>query len=130
MEAAGAALARRLWESTGMEPRDIDLPQPYDAFSPFILIWLEALGFCPRGEAHRFVMEGGIDSDRPGSLAVLSGGGAIGTGRLHGLPQVLECYLQLAGRAGGRQLQARTALSSYSSPHFGGGAVVYTNEPM
>jgi hypothetical protein len=59
----------------------------------------------------------------------MSGGGAIGNGRLHGVPQVLECYLQLAGRAGPRQRKVTTALSSYSSPHFGGGAFVFTNDP-
>jgi acetyl-CoA acetyltransferase len=128
MAEAGQALARRLWESAGVGPRDVDLPQVYDAFSPFVYIWLEALGFCAPGEAHRFVLDGGIDSDRPGSLPVLSGGGALGNGRLHGLPQLLECYLQLSGRAGDRQRQARVALFTYSAPHFGG-AVICTNDP-
>lgn len=129
IEAAGKNLAERLWAGVGFGPADIDLAQPYDAFSPFVLLWLEALGFCPRGEAHRFVMDGGIDSDDPRSIAAISGGGAIGNGRLHGVPQLLECYLQVAGRAGARQRDVTTAVSSYSSPHLGGGAIVYTNAP-
>lgn len=128
MEEGGDAVARRLWASTGMGPKDIDLPQLYDAFSPFIFIWLEALGFVPRGEGWRFVMDGNIDSDRPGALAVLSGGGAIGNGRLHGLPQLTECYLQLAGRAGERQRDVATAMMAYSSPDMGGGNIVFTNQ--
>ena len=40
---------------------------------------------------------GGIDSDVAGALPALSGGGALGNGRMHGVPQMLECYLQLAG---------------------------------
>ena len=60
-------------------------------------------GFCRPGEAHRFVESGGIDSDRPDALPALSGGGALGNGRMHGIPQMLECYLQLARRAGDRQ---------------------------
>ncbi|HMO68206.1 MAG TPA: acetyl-CoA acetyltransferase, partial [Novosphingobium sp.] len=121
--------ARRLWASTGLGPADIDLPQLYDAFSPFIFIWLEALGFVPRGEGWRFVMDGMIDSDRKGALPVLSGGGAIGNGRLHGLPQLTEIYLQLSGRAGERQREATTGLMAYSSPDMGGGNIVFTNQP-
>ena len=74
------------------------------------------------------VADGGIDSDRPGSLPVLSGGGALGNGRMHGIPQMLECYLQLSRRAGARQRDASVGLACHSSPHFGGG-VVYTAEP-
>ena len=128
MAEAGQALAARLWESAGIGREDIDLVQPYDAFSPFIYIWLEALGFCPVGEAHRFVLDGGIDASRPGSIAALSGGGALGNGRLHGLPQLLECYLQLSGRAGERQRAVVNAAFSYSAPSFGGAAVL-TNDP-
>jgi acetyl-CoA acetyltransferase len=124
MMEAGKAQAARLWEKSGFTPGEIDLPQVYDAFSPYVYIWLESLGFCPEGEAHRFVMDGNIDSNRPGSLAVVSGGGALGNGRLHGVPQLLECYLQLAGRAGARQRAANTALFSYSAPNFGGSFVL------
>ncbi len=124
----GAGTARRLWSSAGVGPGEIDLPQLYDGFSPFVYFWLEALGLCPVGEAHKFVQDGGIDSDRPGALPVLSGGGALGNGRMHGIPQMLECYLQLAGRAGERQRAgARVGLACHSSPHLGG-AVVYSAE--
>lgn len=129
MQDAGADLAGRLWRDAGFGPDDIDLAQPYDAFSPFVLIWLEALGLCPRGEAHHRIMEGWIDSDDPRSIAAISGGGTIGNGRLHGVPQMMECYRQVAGRAGERQRDVTTAVSSYSAPHFGGGAIVYTNSP-
>jgi len=128
MEEAGQAVTARLWEAAGITREEIDLVQPYDAFSPFVYIWLEAFGFAPRGEAHRFVLDGGIDASRPNSIAALSGGGAIGNGRLHGLPQLLECYLQLSGRAGGRQRNVRNAAFSYSAPYFGGCAVL-TNTP-
>ncbi|MEX5635676.1 thiolase family protein [Parafrankia sp. FMc2] len=125
----GTETARRLWEASGVGPAEVDLPQLYDGFSPFVYFWLEALGFCPRGEAHRFVQDGRIDSDRPDGLPVLSGGGALGNGRMHGIPQMLECYLQLAGRAGERQRAGATVgVACHSSPHYGG-AVVYTADP-
>lgn len=121
----GHETARRLWEQTGFGPGDVDLPQVYDGFSPFVYFWLEVLGFCPEGQAHEFVQNGGIDSDAPGGLPALSGGGALGNGRMHGIPQMLECYLQLSGRAGDRQRERATVgVACHSSPHYGG-AVVY-----
>jgi acetyl-CoA acetyltransferase len=129
MEQSGQAVAARLWQAAGLGPGDVELAQVYDAFSPFVYIWLEALGFCPVGEAHRIALEGGFDSSRPDSIAPVSGGGALGAGRLHGLPQLLECYLQLAGRAGERQRKATNAVYSYSAPYFGGCAVL-TNDPQ
>ena len=124
----GTQTARRLWANAGITAAEVDLPQVYDGFSPFVWLWLEVLGFCPPGEAHRFVEAGGIDSDRPDALPALSGGGALGNGRMHGIPQMLECYLQLARRAGDRQRDHATiGLACHSSPHFGG-AVVYSAE--
>jgi acetyl-CoA acetyltransferase len=123
----GMQVARTLWENSGLTRDDIDVPQLYDGFSPFIYFWLEALGYCPRGEAHRFVQDGGI---RTGSgLPLLSGGGALGNGRMHGTPQMLECYLQLSRRAGERQLaKADVGLACQAAPNLGG-AVLYTAEP-
>jgi acetyl-CoA acetyltransferase len=124
----GFETGRRLWERAGVGPDAVDLPQLYDGFSPFVWFWLEVLGFCPVGDAPRFIADGGIDSDRSGSLPALSGGGALGNGRMHGVPQMLECYLQLAGRADERQRAASIGIACHASPHFGG-AVVYSATP-
>jgi acetyl-CoA acetyltransferase len=121
VQAAGADLAERLWRDAGFGIDAVDLPQVYDGFSPFVWLWLEVLGLCPPGEAHRFVTDGGIDSDRAGAVPALSGGGALGNGRMHGVPQLLEAYLQLAGRAGERQRDGvARALACHGSPHLGG----------
>jgi acetyl-CoA acetyltransferase len=120
----GAETARRLWAHAGIRRADVELPQLYDGFSPLVWFWLEVLGYCAPGEAHELVTAGGIDSDAPGALPVLSGGGALGNGRMHGIPQMLECYLQLSGRAGDRQRDSTVGLACHASPHFGG-AVVY-----
>jgi len=125
----GTETATRLWERSGVGPTEVDLPQVYDGFSPFVYMWMEVLSLCPVGEAHRVVLEGGIDCDRPKSLPVLSGGGALGNGRMHGVPQMLECYLQLAGRARERQrTDVSVGVACHSSPHYGG-AVVYSAVP-
>ena len=122
----GRETARRLWAHAGVGPTEVDLPQVYDGFAPFVWFWLEALGFCDEGDAHRLIADGGIDSDRRGAIPALSGGGALGNGRMHGIPQMLECYLQLSGRAGDRQRHAHVAVACHASPHLGG-AVVYTS---
>jgi len=121
----GAETAARLWESSGLSVRDVDVPQLYDGFSPLVWWWLESLGYCERGEAFRFVSDGGINRAN-GGLPALSSGGAIGNGRMHGVPQMLEVYLQLAQRAGERQLaSANVGVACHSSPHYGG-AVLYS----
>lgn len=123
--AGGEATVRKLWQQTGLSIDDVDLPQVYDGFAPFVWFWLEALGICPTGEAHRFVDVGGISSES--GVPALSSGGALGNGRMHGVPQMLECYLQLSRRAGKRQRDVSVGLACQASPHYGG-IVAYTSE--
>lgn len=124
----GQGMARRLWERARVGPAEVDLPQVYDGFSPLVLFWLECLGLCPMGTAHELVQTGGIDSRQANAIPALSGGGALGSGRMHGVPQMLECYLQLSRRAGTRQrTSASVGMACQSSPHLGG-AVIYSTE--
>lgn len=121
----GDRVAELLWESCGFGPDDVDVPQVYDGFSPFVYFWLEALGYCARGEAHAYVHDSSIS---PG-LSFKTGGGAIGNGRMHGAPQMVEAYLQLSRRAGERQLErAETAFACQAGPNIGG-VVAYTSNP-
>ena len=127
MAEGGARLGKYLWGQTGLTPKDIDCPQIYDGFTPLVYIWMEALGFCPVGEAHRFIQNGTIDPK--GKFPLLSGGGNQGNGRIHGVPHIRENYLQLSGRAGERQIpNCEIGLSCHSMPHFGS-TLVYTNLP-
>jgi acetyl-CoA acetyltransferase len=129
MMEVGVGVADRMWESSGLTRDDLDIPCLYDGFSPFMYIWLESLGYCGIGEAHEFVRDGRIDADK-GGLPIATSGGALGNGRMHGVPQMLESYLQLSKRAGERQLaKANTALACHSSPHYGGG-ILYSAEPL
>lgn len=125
MMEGGAATARKLWASSGMGPKDIDVPQMYDGFSALVYLWLEALGFCGAGEAPSFVQQQ-LSSD--GGLPLATGGGNLGNGRLHGMAQLLEGYLQVSRRAGTRQLaKSRSALVTQAMPDLGG-AMVLTDE--
>ena len=53
IERGGRDVAGILWDNCGFGPADVDVPQVYDAFSPFVYLWLEALGFCGTGEIGR-----------------------------------------------------------------------------
>ncbi len=106
------ALARRLFGSFGFDRKDIDVAMIYDAFSPILLMQLEALGFCGPGEAKDFVAEGNLGPD--GSLPCNTNGGLIGEGYIHGLNLVLEGTRQLRGTAVNQIPDARTVLVTAS----------------
>ncbi len=91
------ALARRLFEGSGIRRDELDAAMIYDAFSPILLMQLEALGFCGFGEAKDFVADGNLALG--GQLPTKTNGGLIGEGYIHGLNLVLEAVRQLRGTA-------------------------------
>jgi acetyl-CoA acetyltransferase len=95
--------AASMWARTDLAPADVDVAQLYDGFSILNLIWLEALGFCDKGEGGPFV-EGGSRIGLGGELPLNTGGGQLSGGRLHGFGLVHEAVLQLRGQADGRQV--------------------------
>lgn len=100
---ATRGVSEMMWAQTDLKPDDVDTAQLYDGFSILTLIWLENLGFCPRGEGGRFI-EGGTNISRDGQLPINTNGGQLSGGRTHGLGYVHEACEQLWGRAGERQL--------------------------
>ena len=100
---ASYATGRDLWTRTDYKPADVDTVQLYDGFSFLALTWLEALGFCERGEAGRFI-EGGKRIALDGELPLNTFGGQIGAGRLHGFGFAHEAVVQLRGQGGKRQI--------------------------
>jgi len=101
MAAQGAA--RHLWSRTDLRPADVDVAQLYDGFSILALAWLEALGFCGRGEGGPFV-EGGERIALTGQIPLNTGGGQLSGGRLHGFGLLHEAIVQLRGQGGERQV--------------------------
>ncbi len=96
---AGASM----WERTELKPSDVDTAQLYDGFSVLTMVWLEALGFCGRGESGSFV-EGGGAIARDGLLPLNTAGGQLSGGRLHGFGFIHEACVQLRGEGGSRQV--------------------------
>jgi acetyl-CoA acetyltransferase len=83
-----AVVARQLWATSGLAPRDMQAAILYDHFTPYVLYQLEELGFCAKGEAKEFVRDGNIELG--GNLPVNTHGGQLGEGYLHGMNGIAE----------------------------------------
>lgn len=94
--------AAQMWARTDLTPADVDTAQLYDGFSFLTLAWIEALGFCGRGEGGPFLEDGRIALGGP--LPLNTWGGQLSGGRLHGFGFVAEAIRQLRGTCGARQV--------------------------
>jgi acetyl-CoA C-acetyltransferase len=88
------------------DPRaELAMAEVHDCFTPTELVLMEDLGFAPRGMAWKEVLAGTFDLD--GDLAVNPDGGLKSFGHpigASGLRMLFECWLQLRGEAGDRQI--------------------------
>lgn len=101
-------LAADLYRKAGLSPSDIDVAQLYDAFTATILFALEDYGFCPRGEAGRFIMDGNIA--RGGSLPINTSGGNMAEAYIHGFNLLVEGVRQIRGTSTSQVEDAETCL--------------------
>jgi len=109
-----------LWRGTDLRPGDVDVAELYDGFSFITLAWLEALGFCAKGEGGPFI-EGGQRIARDGEIPVNTHGGQLSAGRLHGYGFLHEAAVQLWGEGGARQVEAaRVAVAAAGGGPLGG----------
>ena len=90
--------AASMWERTELTAADVDTAQLYDGFSWLTMAWIEALGFCGKGEGGPFV-EGGTRIAPDGELPLNTWGGQLSGGRLHGFGFLHEAVMQLRGTA-------------------------------
>ncbi|MCX6503802.1 MAG: lipid-transfer protein [Actinobacteria bacterium] len=81
-------IARQLWNTTGLGPRDMQAAIIYDHFTPLALPQLEEFGFCGRGEAKDFIRDGNIELG--GNLPINTNGGQLGEAYIHGMNGVAE----------------------------------------
>lgn len=103
---------QRAYAMAGVGPKDIDVVMLYDAFTINPILFLEDLGFCPKGEGGRFVSGGAIAPG--GQLAVNTNGGGLSCVHpgMYGLFTLVEATQQLMGQCGARQVaDARLAIA-------------------
>ncbi|MCL4446612.1 MAG: thiolase family protein [Actinobacteria bacterium] len=111
--------AASMWKRTELKPSDVDVAELYDGFSILTMVWLEAMGFCDRGESGPFV-EGGDRIALGGSLPLNTAGGQLSGGRLHGFGLLHEAVVQLRGDGGERQAPNNPEVAAVSN---GGGPI-------
>jgi acetyl-CoA acetyltransferase len=102
---AAVESGRRAYKMAGLGPRDIDLAQIYDCFTPVVLIELEDLGFCEKGEAGAFVESG--QTTLEGTLPMNTHGGMLShchPGNPGAMFSLTEAVAQLRRQAGARQV--------------------------
>jgi acetyl-CoA acetyltransferase len=110
---------KALWNRTSLTTADVDVAQIYDGFSFIAMAWLEALGFCGRGESGPF-LEGGDRIRLDGELPMNTQGGQLSAGRMHGWGYLPEACAQLWGEAGDRQVPGEPEVALVAS---GGGVI-------
>jgi len=111
--------AASMWERTDLRPADVDVAELYDGFSFLALCWLEALGFCGRGEGGPFI-EGGSRIAVDGQVPLNTHGGQLSAGRLHGFGFLHEAMVQLRGDGGARQVPRPVEVAAVAN---GGGPI-------
>jgi acetyl-CoA acetyltransferase len=97
---------RQAFKRAGVKPKDIDAAMLYDCFTITVLIELEDLGFCEKGEAGKFARSGEIALG--GRLPVNTHGGLLSCGHSGGgiaVAQITEAVKQLRNEAGERQVK-------------------------
>jgi acetyl-CoA acetyltransferase len=88
-------VGRELWKQSGLRPSDMDTAVLYDHFTPYVLMQLEELGFCGRGEAPGFIADGAIELG--GRLPINTHGGQLGEAYIHGMNGIAEGVRQMRG---------------------------------
>lgn len=96
---AAEAVGRDVFVRAGLSPADVDVFECYDSFTITVLLLLEDLGFCPKGEGGAFAESGAIGPG--GTLPVNTDGGGLSA--LHpgmrGIFLLIEAVRQLRGQS-------------------------------
>jgi acetyl-CoA acetyltransferase len=127
---AAAQCGPEAFGQAGVRPEDIDVLQLYDSFTITVLMLLEDLGFCPKGEGGPFVAEGNLK--RGGEFPMNTDGGGLSSchSGMRGIFLIIEAVRQLRGQAGEAQVpDCELALAAGSGGWLSGiGAVVLGRE--
>ena len=98
---AAAFSGPRAFAEAGITPADIQYASLYDSFTITVLMQLEDLGFCKKGEGGKFVMDGNLISG-VGKLPFNTDGGGLCNNHpanRGGVTKVIEAVRQLRGEA-------------------------------
>lgn len=114
-------VAPELWRNTGLTPKEIDVVQFYDAFTPQIPLGFEEYGFCGEGESPAYMAEG---KHPPYNTS----GGGLSEAYVHGFNLLVEGVRQVRGTSTTQAPNVRHSLVT-SGNVVPTGAIVFSKEP-
>lgn len=110
---AAAQSGPRAWAEADVRPDEIDIAMIYDSFTITVMIMLEDLGFCKKGEGGAFVSEQRLRWDSALKPALNTDGGGLSSNHpgMRGLFLLLEATRQLRGESTSQRADARLAVA-------------------
>jgi acetyl-CoA acetyltransferase len=112
---AGAFTGPKAFAEAGVTPADVDTFQMYDSFTYTVLVCLEDLGFCAKGEGGPFAESGALRLG--GALPTNTDGGGLSATHpgMRGLFLLCEATRQLRGEAGASQVEGAEIAVAHGS---------------
>jgi len=101
MSSAGVFSAARAFAEAGVKPADIKYASLYDSFTITVIMQLEDIGFCEKGQGGRFAADGNLISG-VGKLPFNTDGGGLCSnhpGNKGGMTKMIEAVRQCRGEA-------------------------------
>jgi acetyl-CoA acetyltransferase len=112
---AGVVSGANAFRMAGVGPSDVDVLMGYDSFTITVLLFLEDLGFCAKGEGGPFAASGATAPG--GSLPMNTNGGGLSYTHpgMYGMFLITEAVKQLRGEAGERQVAGAEVAVAHGS---------------
>jgi acetyl-CoA acetyltransferase len=124
----GARSSQTAFQMAGLEPSDVDTAQFYDCFTSTVLITIEDYGFCQRGEAGKFALDGNLRLG--GALPSNTSGGMLSEANLVGWNVLAEGPRQIRGESTSQVDDAKVCVvAGQGGFHSAHSTVLLTKEP-